>query len=196
MQLDFLKKAKKSEIRVFTVLVCMIIVVGYYFIFLSPVTSKLPFLFRETSRMQNLINKAELSINSMPKIKKEIEGLKSKETLYSSNLPKEEEFPAILESLSNMAKSTKVKITKILPMKESRGFSEEEAASDIYRQQAILINAQCGYHQLGEFIAELEGAERFMEVSDIRIEAGLVNLKRHSVQLIVKTFILKGQERP
>ena len=193
MQLDFLKKAKKSEIIAFTVLVCMIIVIGYYFLFLSPVTSKLPFLFRETSRIQTEINKAELSINSMPKIKEQIKELKSKEVLYSSNLPREEEFPAVLESLSSMAKSANIKITKILPMKESRASLEKETATNIYRQQAILINAQCGYHQLGEFIAELESAERFMEVSDIRIDAGVVNPKRHSVQLIVKTFILKGK---
>ncbi len=192
MRLDFLKKAKKSEIMGLTVVICGLIIGGYHFLFLSPVVSRLSFLFRETSRIQNRINKAEISIDSAPRIKKEIKELKAKEVFYSNKLPREKEFPAILEDLSGMARSSGVKITKILPMKDSRVSSEEDTGSGIYSQKAILINAQCGYHQLGAFIAELEGAERFMEVSDIRVEAGRINPKRHNVQLIVKTFILKG----
>ena len=195
MRLDFLKKAKKSEIMMLTIIICGLIIGGYHFLFLSPVVSRLSFLFRETSRIQNRINKAEISIDSAPRIKKEIKELKAKEVFYSNKLPREEEFPAILEDLSGMAQSSRVKITKILPMKDSRVSSEEDAGSGIYSQKAILINAQCGYHQLGAFIAELEGAERFMEVSDIRIEAGRINPKRHNVQLIVKTFILKGENK-
>ena len=193
MRLDFLKKAKKSEIMGFTVLVCVLVVVGYYFLFLSPVASRLSFLFRESSGIQSKINKAEISINSMPKIKKEIEELRAKENFYSNKLPREEEFPAVLEDLSSMAQNSGVKITKILPMKESPISTEEVTASEIYSRKAILVTAQCGYHQLGAFIAELENAQRFMEISDIRVEAGRISPKRHNVQLIVKTFILKGE---
>ena len=193
MRLDFLKKIKKNEIMAFVIVACIIIIVGYYFIFLSPLASKFTSLLHKTSALQSTINTAELSINSMPKIKREIEELKSREGFYSNKLPREEEFPAVLEDLSNMAQNSGVKMTKILPMKDSGISVKENADLDIYRQKAILINAQCEYHQLGAFIAELENAERFMEISDIVIQAGRVNPKRHNVQLIVKTFILKGE---
>jgi type IV pilus assembly protein PilO len=192
MKLDFLKKAKKSELLAFTVMVCVIILIGYYFLFLAPVVSKLPSLFRESSELQTKISKAELSMNSIPRMKREIEELKSRETLYGTKLPKEEEFPAVLENLSSMARNSGVRITKIMPKKDTQAGSQAAPESEIYRQQAILIDAQCGYHQLGTFIAELESAERFMEISDIKIESGKANPKKHNVQLIVKTFILKG----
>ena len=92
-----------------------------------------------------------------------------------------------------MARSAGVKITKIIPVKRSRGDLKGNAHPDIYSQQRILINAQCGYHQLGTFIGELESAERFMEISDIKIEVGKLNPKRHKVQLVVNTFLLKGE---
>ena len=196
MDLNFLKKANKNEIMGLTGLACLVVIVGYYLLFLAPVASKFALLFRETSKLQNMINKAELSINSMPKIKSEIGELKSKEEFYSSKLPREEEFPAMLENLSGMARNAKVKITKILPVKNPDASSEEEGAGlKIYSEEAIVINAQCGYHQLGAFVAELESAERFMEISDIKIEAGRVNPKRHNVQLIVKAFILKSEKK-
>ncbi len=175
----------------FTLVVCAIIIVGYYIIFLSPVVAKATKLFRETAKLQVMINKAEMSINSIPRIKKEIEELKSKESFYSNKLPKEEEFPAVLENLSSMAQSAGVKITKIQPKKDVFVSSESDEDSDIYRQQAILITALCGYHQLGSFIAAMENAERFMEVADIRIDSRRANPRRHSVQLTIKTFILK-----
>lgn len=193
LKLDFLKKVKKQEIMVFAIAVCLLVLVGYYLLFLSPVISKFLSVFREVSRIESRLDKAELSIERMPVSKKEIGELKAKADFYGSKLPKEKEFPEVLEGLSDMAKSAGVKITKIIPVKKSRGDFEKSAHSDIYSQQGILINAQCGYHQLGAFISEIESAERFMEVSDIKIEAGKVNPKRHNVQLAVNTFLLKGE---
>ena len=195
MQLDFLKKAKKNEILAFVAMVSAIIIIGYYFLFLTPVMAKLTSAFRESAKIQNMISKARLSINSMARMKREIEELRSREDFYGTKLPEEEEFPAVLENLSNMARNSGMKITKIMPRKDSPRPFEEAVESPIYRQQAILIDAQCGYHQLGTFIAELESAERFMKISDIKITRGKTNPKRHNVQLVVKTFILKGEDK-
>lgn len=191
--IGFLKKAKKQEILIFGVAVCLLLLAGYYLMFLSPVITKFLKVYHEASKVQSKIDKTELSIGRLPVLKKEIDELKAKAVYYSSKLPKEEEFPVVLESLSKMALDTGVKITKIMPVKESEEESSANQHSDIYSQESILIDAQCGYHQLGTFISELENAERFMEVSDIRIEANKTNPKRHNVQLIVKTFISKGQ---
>ncbi len=191
--LDFLKKAKKQDVMVLGIAVCLFVFIGYYFFFLSPVITKFLSVFRDVSRVQSRIDKAELSISRTHVIKKEIDELKAKADFYSNKLPKEEEFPEVLENLSEMARNTGVKITKIIPVKETEGSFEASPNADIYSQQRILIDAQCGYHQLGTFIAELENAERFMEVSDIQISSTTLNPKRHNVQLVVKTFILKGE---
>ena len=193
MELNFLKNAKKNELTIYIIAACCIVFIGYYFLFLSPAISRFLSVFREVAKIQTRLNEAELSIKRMPKIKKEIDQLRDKANFYSNKLPKEEEFPAVLEGLSVMARNSDVKITKILPLRSSTVFSEEKIPSAVYDEKEISIDAQCGYHQLGEFIAELEKAERFMEVSDIEIEAGKANSKRHNVQLTVKTFILKGE---
>ncbi|MDP3788819.1 MAG: type 4a pilus biogenesis protein PilO [Candidatus Omnitrophota bacterium] len=193
MQLDFLKRATKNEIMAFAVLICVLMIVGYFFLFFSPLTAKLSDVFRKVSKLESDLTVADLAINGIPKLKSEIEELKKKSVAYSNTLPKEEEFPALLESLSAMAQNTDVKITKILPVKDIEVKAPEKSTSRIYQEQKILINAQCGYHQLGTFISELENAERFMEISDITIESLKTTPRRHNVQLVVKTFILKGK---
>jgi len=194
MQLDFLKKAKKNEIIAFTGLICAVILVGYFFLFLNPITSKLVDLSRKLSKLQSDLAIADLAIGSMPKLEKEVGELKNRTISYSNRLPKEEEFPALLESLSTMAQNTDVKITKIVPIKDTEAAPVEKASPPgIYQEKGILINAQCGYHQLGMFISELESAERFMEIFDITIESVKMMPRRHNVQLIVKTFVLKDK---
>ena len=95
-----------------------------------------------------------------------------------------------------MAQNTDIKITKISPIKDTEAAADPKAAkSGIYQEKGISINAQCWYHQLGTFISEMEGAERFMEISDITIESVKTTPKRHNVQLIVKTFVLKDKAK-
>lgn len=196
MELDFLKKAKKNEILALTGLICAIILIGYFLLFLNPMLSKLSDLSRKVSKLESDINIADLAIGSMPKMEKEIEDLKSKAMSYSNKLPREEELPALLENLSAMARNTDVKITKISPLKAGESAADPKAAkNNIYEEKSILINAQCGYHQLGTFISELEDAERFMEISDITIESVKTTPKRHNVQLTVKTFVLKDKAK-
>ena len=191
MVLNLLKKAKKNELMAVVVIACCILFVIYYLLFLSPVILKFLELHRDVSRTQSKLDSAMLSINRTPQIKKEISELDEKGLLYANKLPKEEEFPLVLENLSDMAKTTGVKITKIMPYKDYLPVSDSGSISAVYKQREISITAQCGYHQLGEFIAELEGAERFMETSDIRINSNAANPKRHNIELVVKTFILK-----
>lgn len=197
MQLDFLKKAKKNEVLALTGLICAVILAGYFLLFLNPMFSKLSDLSRKVFKLQSDLSIAELSVDSMPKMKKEISDLKNKAISYSNKLPKEEELPALLESLSMMARDTDVKITKIAPIKDAEAAKDAKITtrSGVYEEKSILINAQCGYHQLGAFIAQLENAERFMEISDITIENVKTALKRHNVQLIVKTFVLKDKAK-
>lgn len=196
MKLDFLKKAKKNEILAITGLVCAIILVGYFLLFLNPLLSKLFDISRKMNKLKSDFSIAELSIDSMPKMKKEIRELESKAVSYSNKLPKEEEMPALLESLSMMARDSDVKITKILPVKGvETSKSAKQPKHGIYEEKEILINGQCGYHQLGAFIAKLENAERFMEISDITIENIKATPNRHNVQLIVKTFVLKDKAK-
>ncbi|MDD5680621.1 MAG: type 4a pilus biogenesis protein PilO [Candidatus Omnitrophica bacterium] len=196
-KLDFLKKAKKNEIIVFTVLICGIILIGYVLLFFNPIISKLSDISRKVSKMQSDLNIASLSIESMPKMEKEVSGLKQKAIAYSNKLPREEEFPALLERLSAMAQTADVKITKIAPIKDADSTAAEKTVSPsaIYQAKGIMVNAQCGYHQLGNFISELERDERFMDVSDITIESVKTAPRRHNVQLIVKTFVLKDKNQ-
>ncbi|MBN1872219.1 MAG: type 4a pilus biogenesis protein PilO [Candidatus Omnitrophica bacterium] len=194
MNIDFLIKAKKNEIMTFGIIVGCVLFVVYYLVFLSPVISRFLTMHRDVSRAQSELESANLSISRTPQIKKEIEGLLAKRDLYGNKLPKEEEFPLVLENLSNMAKSAGVKITKILPAKDYLSDSDSAESSSIYKQREISITAQCGYHQLGKFIAAMEGAERFMAVSGISIEASKISPKRHNVELVVSTFILKGDD--
>ncbi len=194
MELTFLKKAKKNEILAMTVVGCLAIAAGYYFLFLSPVFERVLLTSKEVANLQNRIDEAHRSIDAIPRLRDEIRELETKEAYYHTRLSKEEEFTQLLEHLSDIAQHAGVKITKILPLKVPQHTSEDAEANEIYAEKKILINAYCGYHQLGTFVASLESSERFMEIDDILIESRKNNPSLHNVQLVIQTFILKEEQ--
>lgn len=113
---------------------------------------------------------------------------------YEKMLPAEKEIPALLEDLSAMARDSNIKILGITPVVAAPEKNNRPRAAGIYQEIPILINAKSGYHELGDFINNLENARRFMKVIDIGIRANKGTPEKHDVELIVMTYILpKGR---
>ncbi|NQS99786.1 MAG: type 4a pilus biogenesis protein PilO, partial [Candidatus Omnitrophica bacterium] len=60
----------------------------------------------------------------------------------------------------------------------------------IYYGVPILVKAECRYHQLGRFLNELERADRFMKISDIKIKARPDRPETLYIQLIIVTYVM------
>jgi Tfp pilus assembly protein PilO len=70
------------------------------------------------------------------------------------------------------------------------GKEDKVKKSGFYKEQPILINAKCGFHELGKFLSKMENADRFMKVSDINIKSVAQSPKKHDVELLIVTYTL------
>ncbi|MFH1045462.1 MAG: type 4a pilus biogenesis protein PilO [Candidatus Omnitrophota bacterium] len=122
-------------------------------------------------------------------IEQRINQLNEKIDFYEKELPGEKEVPAVLRYLSESARKLNVKITEIKPADQNEIPGEESSA--IYFSVPILLKAECGYHQLGRFISDLESADRFMKISDIKIMQNSTDPVSHYVRLTVVTYVLR-----
>lgn len=146
-------------------------------------------------KMKKEIRSARTLIKDFEKLKSNLEERKQKIESYEKKLPAEQEIPALLENLSDMARDSDVKIEGIAPV--ASHFKDDKSAkkSSIYREIPILITAKSGYHELGHFLNKLENADRFMKVIDMDIKADKANLKKHEVQLMVCTYTLLSENK-
>lgn len=182
-------KDSKTQVLILAVLITIIAFILYLNFIFFPQVVRVATLVGKTIKMRAELKSAKSIIAQEDTVKKNLDEYKDKVELYEKKLPAEQEIPSLLENLSNMAKSSNIKIVGIMPalsyFKDQKG-----GKSQIYQEIPILITAKSGYHELGYFLSDLENADRFMKVVDIGIKANKTVLKIHDVELIVCTYIL------
>ncbi|MBL7155948.1 MAG: type 4a pilus biogenesis protein PilO [Candidatus Omnitrophica bacterium] len=184
----------KKKILLIYILILVLIFGLYFYFFLNPSLAKLAQIIPEAHVLRAEIRLVKSDLNFEDKLKERLRVLGQTMEKYENKLSREKEIPMLLENLSKIAKSSKVKILSITPIdKALKGQQGAGAKKDIYQEVPIIITAQSGYHELGIFINKLETDERYMQVSDIEIRSGKANPKRHDMEFIVNAYTFKKE---
>ncbi len=183
-------KDPRTQTLLLTVLVTLIAAVLYLYFVFVPQVIRVFKLTVGTGKMRSELKFARIMITDFERLKNDLKERGQKVESYEKKLPAEQEIPALLENLSNMARDSDIKIVGIVPAMSY--FKDDKSAkkSQIYREIPILITAKSGYHELGHFLNNLENADRFMKVADIDIKANKASPKKHDVELMVCTYVL------
>lgn len=186
LRTDFTKN--KTQAIIFIALIAVLASLVYFNYLLKPQVVRVADVVIKVNKKGNDLKNAKSDISRIGKFKSDIDSYKEKVDRYEKMLPAEQEIPNLLETLSNMAKSSGVKIVGIMPSvaKEADKISKRQ----IYQEIPILISAKSGYHELGRFLNRLENSDRFMKVVDIQIKANSLTPKKHDVELLVLTYTL------
>jgi len=184
----------KTQVLITVILVSAIALFLYFNFLLLPQIGRVADLLNKTSKVSIDLRKAKADIAKIPEFKKAIDSYKEKVDSYETKLPVENEIPVLLESLSNMANNSRVKIIGITPMTVSAFQKDQKVQSKekerIYKEIPILVSAKSGYHELGAFLNDLENSDRFMKVADIDMKANKASPKKHDAELIILTYVL------
>jgi len=171
-----------------TRLVLIAIVLIYLFLFLAPKTKALFFELGRSAGLKAKIVDIKKSWANLSLLEKRISQLDEKTDWYEKKLPSGKEIPAVLEYLSDSAKKIGVRITEIKPVEYDR---DKLKTAALYHKAPIILKAECGYHELGRFLNELENADRFMRINDLKIVANPQKTDVHYIQLTVVTYVMK-----
>ena len=115
---------------------------------------------------------------------------------FRAMLPPEEELPAVIALITDLASQAQVKIQTIFPQRavvapqpslgkigaDQQPPSEPSALKDIL----IQVDAVAGYHQLGTFLGLIESQPKPMRVASLRISANPRESKRHLIKLLIR----------
>lgn len=180
-------KDKKTQKALFLAFLAALALIFYLNFLLKPQIIRVMNAATARNKAGRDLKNAEEDIAKLPGYKTDLASYEEKVGRYEKILPAEQEIPGLLESLSNMARSSGVKIVEIRPVMPKDGALQK---GDIYQEMPILITARSGYHELGSFLSSLEGSDRFMKVVDIAIRIDKASPRKHNVELLVITYIL------
>ncbi len=189
-------KDQRTQILLLVVLVTLIVAVLYLSFVFVPQVVRVFKLTADTAKMRSQLNSARVVIGSFEKMNKDLEEQSQKVESYEKKLPAEQEIPALLENLSNIARGSNIKIIGIAPVM-SYFFRDDKSVKEgqIYREIPILITAKSGYHELGSFLDKLENSDRFMKAADIDIKSNKASPNKHDVELLVSTYVLLTENK-
>ena len=179
-----LTKSKKQMTLI--ALVALFAVTVYFNFVLKPHVTSCVRAVIKVNKLHSDLKSAQADIRNIGKYKNSLDAHKEKVERYEKMLPAEQEIPNLLENLSAMAKSSSVKIVGITP-----AVTKQAQKDQIYQEIPILISAKSGYHELGKFLDNLENSDRFMKVADIAIKSNYTTPRKHDVELLILTYILK-----
>lgn len=165
-------------------IVIILITIIYLGLFFCPKIKQFFVLFREASQLKAEIVTTRREWADIDALKVELLRLNERKNYYEKRLPGRKEVPAVLEYLSSAAKELNVRISEIKPVEQ------EVSGGQIFYSVPILLKAECEYHQLGRFLNELEKADRFMKISDIKMIASPKQTGTLYIQLIIVTYVM------
>jgi Tfp pilus assembly protein PilO len=120
-------------------------------------------------------------------------------------LVSEKEIPSLLQNISAIANENGIRIMQIDSSKEMPKASKKKETASIGKKGAkpiqqkdkavelasvkIKLDIIAGYHKLGNFINEIENADKFCMIDGISITRNPIDPLKHKVSLVVKTYV-------
>ncbi len=188
-------KNPQTQTLLLTIFAVLLAAVLYLYFVFVPQVVRVVKLTADAGKMKSELRSARVLIKDFERLKSDLEERSQKVESHEKKLPAEQEIPALLENLSNMAKNSNIKIVGIVPAMSYLKDDKSVKKSQIYQEIPILITAKSGYHELGSFLNSLENAGRFMKVADIDIKFNKTSPKKHDVELMVSTYILLPENK-
>lgn len=118
--------------------------------------------------------------------------LKQGGALKAKKIISEEEMPLLLQRISDLANKNKVSITQIKPSQELKA-KEKKASTGAVKFSPVLISMDLsgGYHNLGNFLSDLENLEEFVAAEEMKITRALSDYVTENVNLVLKAYVKK-----
>jgi len=171
----------------------LVVAVLYTLIFIFPMTSKLSDVSAEVMDISEKMNFVNKSIVKMAHRKELLEKLTEELNSYAGGLPNEKEISVFLESIAAMARDSGVKIIAITPA-DLKPLAMDKTDVNYYYELPISIIAKSGYHELGEFIGEIEKGKRFMTIEGLKIQDNKSTPRKHNVRMLLNTYVSAGEK--
>ncbi|MCK5451460.1 MAG: type 4a pilus biogenesis protein PilO [Candidatus Omnitrophica bacterium] len=181
----YLKDEKVRKISFLGITVSFAVL--YLLIFIVPVFTGFMNMRREIKTLEDEIDMVNNRVKMINNMTLKLQTLQDELDSYSKGLPEQKEITKFLEELSSVAKTAGVKILSITPLDIKDTLDPE--AREYYKEMPINVTAQSGYHQLGQFVSDLENGERFISIENLNIQMNKKSPRKHNVELMLKTYV-------
>ncbi len=193
--MDLLDKAGLSKMDnkkiILVIITCLIIAYLDFNFFLAFQLKALKTLGPKIIKIKADLDKLDKELINMQDLKNKQAGRSKALSLKAKKVILEEDIPALLKGISDVANINDVKITQMKPAKEPEArAAPAEADKEKLTPLLITLDLIGGYHHLGRFINDLENVETLITVENQRIlPGGLADYLKQKASLVLKAYV-------
>ena len=135
-----------------------------YVPFTYPVNAaKMSELKADFEKKSNDLARARQSVADLPRFQAEFAALHERYEMAAELLPTEKEMPGILRRITLAGQQCGVEFESFRP--------EAEVIKEHYIEIPIQLHVRGGYHEVGQFLAEVSNMPRIMKISNLQVLA-------------------------
>lgn len=186
-----MKRALEKQ-RILFGLIAVVVLALYvsYLYCLQPLGRAVARLTQQVREATVQVRQLEQLVAQAPVLRQEHTQLHAAVARLRDQLPSEDELPSVIERLSGLANQAGVRILSIFPQRADTYPNTPNAAAPLpFYAVTIEIEALSGFHQLGMFLSQVESGDQPIEVTQLRISHSERELRRHAVQLVLRTYV-------
>lgn len=155
------KLSERSKILGFGFLVVFVIGVAFFTLY-QPNFDEIKQLDAKVKSSSEELVKVKKAAKNLPNHQKELEEARALFESTSILLPKSQEIPNLLRSISDVGRSSNLEFLSFIP--------GQEVPKDFYAEIPIEIKVKGPYHNLGLFLDKVSKLERIVTVNNIKTD--------------------------
>lgn len=185
---DPIVNAPRSQKLVAGVMGAIVIAAAAYFLLLAPAQAEVDRLRTQLDSLQREVARSRAIVADLMKYRREVAELTARLNALKERLPGEREIPTLYRTVSDAATAAGLGVSLFQP--------RPPATRDYYVEIPISLNAEAGYHQIGEFFERVAKLTRVVNVTEIKLSG--LNRPRSPVraELVLATYMYRPVGAP
>lgn len=164
------------------------IVAGGWFLLIAPAQTEITALEGKRQQLQTELGTARSQVAELQRFRRELADLQAKLDVLKAKLPTEKETPGLYKTLSEAAQGAGLGVSLFQP--------REPRPKEFVAEIPITIQAEGGYHQLGQFFEKVALLERVVKVGEMRL-TGLARARNSMrVDITLATYMYRDVPAP
>lgn len=166
----------------------VIIAAAAYFFLISPIEARISQLTVRQESLQRELIESRRIVADLARFRREIAELEKQIDVMKEKLPTEKEMPTLYRTLSDAAYQAGLGVALFQP--------REPRVREYFAEVPITLNAEGGYHQLGEFFERIAAFPRVVNVLDWRLSGLTKGKTTVKADLNLATYIYRPVGAP
>ena len=141
----------------------------------------------QVQNLQQQIAQVRQGIAQMPAMEEEMSRLSTQFQLPAVVPPPEQQLPELLESITQIARQSQVRLVAAKPKSDINKLSPGASG---YLEVPLFVMVSGGYHQIGIFLDRLESSESLLRVKEMGIVEDSEDLWHHKGIFLFQAYLL------